>query len=549
MMIVLPLHRHFLLMKKTTLITLCMLAFGWNAFAQKTIESKITDVTVFLAGAQVTHTADVNLKAGENQFRLSDLTLYLDPNSVQVEGNSNFTILSVRHQVNYETNSSSNPRIKAIQDSINDFNFKQREVQALKNVIAQERALLEANRSLKGSDAVLMTEDLEEMVNFYRDRFKAMEYKNLELMDQERENNEVLSRLQNKLSALNQRINTNPSEVLITVMAQKETKATLKVNYFAQNAGWVPAYDLRAEEINGPIDFSYRARVYQSTGNDWNDVNLTLSTGNPAIGGQIPYLNPWYVYLYDPRPVSIQVRGKAAEMAPSVAYSESLGTMDATGYNDYKTAASYTTIQNSGVSTSFKISIPYDIPSDNQMYDVTMQHELLKAEYAYVTVPKLESDAFLRANVIDWMQYSLLPGESNIYFKGTFVGKGYIDPALANDTLSLSLGRDKSIQVKRDQIKDYCKTSLFGGKQKTSKAYEISVTNTKKQAITIEIQDQLPISQTEEISVEVEELSGGSHDAQTGKVIWKMTVQPGETVKKQLRFNVTYPRKKLVSNL
>jgi uncharacterized protein (TIGR02231 family) len=548
MMIALHLQRHFSLMKKTTLITLCMLAFGWNAFAQKTIESKITDVTVFLAGAQVSHVADVQLKAGENQFRLSDLTLNLDPNSVQVEGNANFTILSVRHQVNYETNSSSNPRIKAIQDSLNDLGFKQREIQALKNVLAQERALLEANRSLKGADAVLMTEDLEEMVNFYRDRFKSLEYKNLELIDQERENNESLSRLQNKLNALNQRVNSNPSEVLITVMAQKETKATLKLSYFAQNAGWVPAYDLRAEEINGPIDFSYRARVYQSTGNDWNDVNLTLSTGNPAIGGQIPNLNPWYVYLYDPRPVNVQYRDQMELMAPAPSY-KSMEEIQVTGYNDNRTAASYTTIQNSGVSTSFKISIPYDIPSDNQMYDVTMQHELLKAEYAYVTVPKLEGDAFLRANVIDWMQYSLLPGESNIYFKGTFVGKGYIDPALANDTLSLSLGRDKSIQVKRDQIKDYCKTSLFGGKQKTSKAYELSVTNTKKQAITIEIQDQLPISQTEDISVEIEELSGGSHDAQSGKIIWKLTVQPGETIKKQLKFNVTYPRKKLVSNL
>lgn len=548
MMIVLPLQRHFSLMKKTTLLTLCILAFGWSALAQKTIESKITDVTVFLAGAQVSHVADVQLKAGENQFRLNNLTLNLDPNSVQVEGNANFTILSVRHQVNYETNSSSNPRIKALQDSLGDLNFKQREIQALKNVLAQERALLEANRSLKGADAVLMTEDLEEMVNFYRDRFKSLEYKNLELMDQERENNETIARLQNKLNALNQRVNSNPSEVLITVMAQKESKTTLKLSYFAQNAGWVPAYDLRADEINGPIDFSYRARVYQSTGNDWNDVNLTLSTGNPAIGGQIPSLNPWYVYLYDPRPISVQVRGKATEMAAAPSY-QGLDEVQVTGYNDFKTAASYTTIQNSGVSTSFKISIPYDVPSDNQMYDVTMQHESLKAEYAYVTVPKMEGDAFLRANVIDWMQYSLLPGESNIYFKGTFVGKGYIDPALANDTLSLSLGRDKSIQVKREQIKDYCKTSLFGGKQKTSKAYEISVTNTKKQAITIEIQDQLPISQTEDISVEMEELSGGVHDAQSGKVIWKLTVQPGETIKKQLKFSVTYPRKKLVSNL
>lgn len=516
--------------------------------AQKTIETRISDVTVFLAGAQVTHNGEITLKAGENIFRIDDLTAYLDPNSVQVEGNTDYTILSVRHQVNYETNNTSNPKIKSILDSLEDFRFKQSEIQSMKNVYAQERALLEANRNIKGADAVLLREDLEEMANFYRERFKGIEYKLLELGDQEKNNNEVINRLQNKLNALNARVNTNPSEVLVTVMARKEGKANLKLTYFAQNAGWVPTYDLRADEINGPIDFSYRAKVYQSTGNDWNDVNLTLSTGNPAIGGQIPNLNPWYIYMYNPQPVSIYAR-KDMAYAPAAAADNYDKMEESVAYNAYETAASYTTIQNSGVSTEFKISIPYDIPSDNQQYDVTMQHESLKAEYAYVTIPKMDNDAFLRANVIDWMQYSLLPGESNIYFKGTFVGKGYIDPALANDTLSLSLGRDKSINVKREQIKDYCKTSLFGGKQKTSKAYEITITNTKKQAITIEIQDQLPISQNGDVTVEKEELSGGTYDETTGLVTWKLTLQPGETVKKQLKFNVTYPKKKYIANL
>ncbi|MEN9348234.1 MAG: hypothetical protein RLZZ77_1745 [Bacteroidota bacterium] len=534
-----------------TIALVFMLAASLVFQAQKTIETRISDVTVFLAGAQVTHNGEVTLKAGENIFRIDDLTAYLDPNSVQVEGNSDYTILSVRHQVNYETNNTSNPRIKAILDSLEDFRFKQSEIQSMKNVYAQERALLEANRNIKGADAVLVMEDLEEMANFFRERFKSIEYKLLELGDQEKKNNDVLNRLQNKLNALNARISTNPSEVLVTVIARKEGKSNLKLTYFAQNAGWVPSYDLRAEEINGPIDFSYRAKVYQSTGNDWNDVNLTLSTGNPAIGGQIPNLNPWYIYLYDPQPMSIYSR---KDYAPAAAPAYSMGESDkiqadAEVYNGFQTAASYTTIQNAGVSTEFKISVPYDIPSDNQQYDVTMQHESLKAEYAYVTIPKMDNDAFLRANVIDWMQYSLLPGESNIYFKGTFVGKGYIDPALANDTLSLSLGRDKSINVKREQIKDFCKTSLFGSKQKTSKAYQISVTNTKKQAITIEIKDQLPISQNGDVTVETEELSGGTYDAATGLVTWKLTIQPGETVKKDLKFNVTYPKKKYIANL
>jgi uncharacterized protein (TIGR02231 family) len=317
----------------------------------------------------------------------------------------------------------------------------------------------------------------------------------------------------------------------------------------ANQAGWYPVYDLRADDINTPIEFNYRAKVFQSTGTDWNKVNLTISTGNPTVGGQIPDLYPWYVYIYNPqptpRPRPAAANDKRAEAPVSMA---GVSAMEQDmGYAE--TTANYTTVQSNAVNMEFKIGIPYDIPSDNQQYDVTLQSDNLKADYRYVTIPKLDNDAFLRAQVTDWMQYALLPGESNIYFRGTFVGKGYIDPAQANDTLNLSLGRDRSIQVKREQIKDYCKTTSMGGKQETTKAYEITVINTKKQAISLEIMDQIPISQSGEVEVEVEELSGGVYDDKTGKVTWKTSIQPGQSVKYQLRFSVKYPKKKLIGNL
>jgi uncharacterized protein (TIGR02231 family) len=355
---------------------------------------------------------------------------------------------------------------------------------------------------------------------------------------------------------MNARRGQNPSEVLITVQSQKEAKSGIRFTYFAQNAGWVPVYDLRAEDINSPIQFSYRAKVMQSTGTDWEDVNLTISTGNPNVGGQAPMLTPWYVNIYEPILMdsygNSRKRGEAnyayeMNVTPSVANGSFYDKAEEA--DGYTTMANFTTIQSNTVSTEFKISMPYDIPSDNQQYDVLMQQETVTAKYNYITIPKLDNDAFLRAQLTDWMQYSLLPGESNIYFRGTFVGKGYIDPALANDTLTISLGRDRAISIKRDQIKDFCKTSTLGSKQKTTKAYEITITNTKKQAIELVIEDQVPISQNGEIEVEIEEISGGTYDATTGKITWTLTVEPGATVKKQLRFNAKYPKKKYISGL
>jgi uncharacterized protein (TIGR02231 family) len=288
--------------------------------------------------------------------------------------------------------------------------------------------------------------------------------------------------------------------------------------------------------------------VYQSTGTDWKNVNLTVSTGNPTVGGEIPQLYPWY--LYEQQAIYQEVAIRAGrqpmitnETPPVAAYD------DMQSLQKGKTSADYVTVQNNTVNTEFKIAIPYTIPSDNVQYDVAMKTETLKATYAYITVPKLDNDAFLKARITDWAQYSLLPGESNIYFKGTFVGKGYIDPAQANDTLDLSLGRDRGIAVERTMLKDYCKSNLLGNKKTTSKAYEISVQNNKRQSIELIIEDQIPVSQSGEITVDIEETSGAMYDNTTGKLTWKAVVQPGEIMKKQLRFTVSYPKKVVVAGL
>ncbi len=522
--------------------------------AAKSIDAKITDVTVFMSGAQVTHSGSISLKEGENSFKLTDLTLYLDPNSVQVEGTSAYTILSVRYEVNYLIDQSSNPTIKGIMDSIEDLQFRQKEIGAMRDVYNDEINLIRSNNNIKGQNAVLVPEDLVEMADLFRSRLKEIRLKQLELSEQEKEATDNINRLQNRLNSINARKGTNPSEIYVNVIANKTGNAPIKISYLAQSAGWYPVYDLRAEDINSPIEFAYRAKVFQSTGNDWERVNLTISTGNPNIGGQVPSLYPWYLNIYQP---IVYDKIESRQRKPAVAYDAAAAPAAAEGayfkgeMDDEKsyTAANYTTIQNNTVNTEFKISIPYDIPSDNQQYDVVMQKQSLKSEYAYVSIPKLDNDAFLRAQLTDWSQYSLLPGESNIYFNGTFVGKGFIDPALANDTLNLSLGRDKAINIKRDQIKDYCKTSFFGNKQQTSKAYEITVQNNKKVAVNLVIEDQIPISQNEEVEVEREELSGATIDETTGKLTWKVTLAPGETIKKQIRFNVKYPKKKYVSGL
>ena len=201
------------------------------------------------------------------------------------------------------------------------------------------------------------------------------------------------------------------------------------------------------------------------------------------------------------------------------------------------------------VNTEFKIGIPYSVPSDNKKYDVELMRPSLNADYRYFAAPRSDKDAFLLARVTNWAQYNLMPGESNIYYQGTFVGKAFIDPAINQDTLQLSLGRDKAVVLSREEIKDFCKNSVLGSKKTTSKGYSIKVTNNKSKAITIQVRDQIPLSNNGDLTVEVDELSGGQLNSINGLVDWELKLSPGETREIILRYTVKYPKKKVINNL
>lgn len=525
----------------------------WGQKNEKTISSKIEEVVVFTAGAQVTHVGQVSLKVGENIIRIKGLPASIDPQSIQVKGNSAYTIMSIKHQVVYGDELMS-PRVKELRDSLEEMQFKLAEIQMQRDIINQERTLLVNNYSIKGANSVITAEDITEVADMVKERLKINGYKGIELNSKESKVQETIAAIQNRLAVLQSNSNNNPSVIDLVLLSKNETRSEIKFQYFVANAGWVPSYDLRADDVSSPIDFSYKARVYQSTGLDWEDVKLTISTGNPSVSGQLPVLNPWWLNMYDPAAMAYRSGRKLkaeayAPAAPSKQLEMSVAMDDNNGasYNEYKTSASYTQVNNNAVNTEFSISIPYDIPSDNDGVEVVMQHDAVKADYRYVAVPKQDPSAYLMAFMTNWAQYGLLPGESNIYFRGTFVGQGYIDPAMANDTLMLNMGRDMSVVVKRDMVKDFCKNGTWAGKKWVTKAYEITVKNQKTVPIKIEIVDQLPKSNNSELEIVTEEISGAKLNEETGELRWLMDLTPNQIEKKTIRFTVKYPRKMMVN--
>jgi uncharacterized protein (TIGR02231 family) len=364
----------------------------------------------------------------------------------------------------------------------------------------------------------------------------------------EKQLNNLRDREKRLTQQLNEQSSRNQSsgEIIITVQSKSSTNIELNLSYIVSNAGWMPIYDLRAKDTKSPIALAYRANVYQNTGIDWKNVKLTLSTANPSQGGSKAELYPQYLSVYEPQPIYVQNSRAMKKEAPQAMAMEAAPMVSMA---DAGTTASLVNVQESTMSVNFEIQIPYSIPSSGNPELVDIQNHSLSADYKYSIAPKVDKDAFLVSIIRDWEKLNLLPGKANVYFEGTFVGETQINGSDVADSLVISLGRDKKIVSKREVVSEYKARKTVGSNIRETFGYKISLRNTKGEAITLTVEDQIPVSQDSRIEVELEDAKGAAFQTETGKLTWNVTLQPQESKEIIVVYNVKYPKGKQINNL
>jgi uncharacterized protein (TIGR02231 family) len=508
----------------------------------------VKEVKVYLNGAMVSRTGKSSIDAGTTKIVFENLSSTINAQSISVSGKGDFTILSVVHQLNYLASEKKTPEIKLLEDSLEILTYKMSQLQNRKSVLNEEQNMLLANKSVGGANTGVNAAELKNVSEFLRIRLTDIKDKLLAESTNEKKLKEKTDKVQQQLNTLNAKRNIPTSTIEITVSARAKANAQFDISYLVNNATWSPFYDVRSKDASSPVQLSYKANVSQSTGEDWDKVKLILSTGNPALGGNKPELSAWYLNFYYPvRVYKNMMRKSERVMEPNAPAAQD--KLEDVAVGNAKSLAEEITVNENQLSTDFEIAIPYSIPSDGKQYAVDVQNYSLNATYAYYAVPKYDKDAFLIASVTGWQEYNLLPGSANVYFEGSYVGESYIDAGTTEDTLHLSLGRDKKIVIKREQLKDFNSNQLIGGNRTKTVSFEISIRNTKKDAVQINVEDQLPISQDKDIEVKMIEISGAEFNAETGKLTWKLNLAANETVKKKLTFSVKYPKDKVINGL
>lgn len=518
----------------------------YAAEGEKPVSSKVSEVKVFLSGAQVSRTANSTITAGTSAIVFTGLAEGLDPQSIQVTGKGGYSILSVNHRINYLTESPKKKEIEELKAQIKKLEHDYNIENGVQQVWVNEEQLLLKNSAVGGQQNGLTATQLQAVNDYVRERMKAMKVGWLTQEEKKQAIHAEAEKLRQQLASMQAQAPRPTSEVVVEISSTVEVPATFTITYFVGNAGWLPAYDLRAKGVGQPIELMMKAQVSNNTGEDWNKVDLSLNSGNPTLGGVMPTLNPWMLHVYQQRQLQeIAIRSSRTRNAEGfLAPAPSVAMNDAVQLKEQE-AASYqwaNAITPRTTTTEYSIATPFTIPSDGKPHTVGVQTQSVAATYKHFATPKLDKDAFLYARTTGWEDLNLLPGEANVFFEGTFVGQSYLQLDQPKDTLDISLGRDKGVVVERVKRKTTNEKAIVGGKRTITVGWDLTVRNTKGTAVDLEVRDQYPLSPQSEIEAKLTDKGGATVDEQKGLLTWNQRIEPKATKKLGFAYEVKHPK-------
>jgi uncharacterized protein (TIGR02231 family) len=508
---------------------------------EKKVNSMVSAVTVFASQAQVTRVAKVSGEAGVFNIVFEQLSPYINMNSLEAKTDANLTILSVSNRNDYLNKDEKPADIIVLEDSLNKIQSELEDFKADKESIVLQKDLMLANKNVGSNQVGVKADELDDLMELYKKKLDDFKLNWFRLTRLEDKYNKAKFSIEQQLAAYNNGKLTLNNEVILTVKAENNFQnAQVKLTYLVGNVSWSPYYDIRVKDNKSNVQFFLKANIYQSTGEDWNNVKLKLTTANPAEGGVKPELQTnWLGYQ--------NYRNDGLKEVVIRSKSMLIDADNPTQGYGVNSSASMPNIRKSFsqnmFNTEFETNIAYSIPSDNQNHQVDLTSFAQSAIYGYSVVPKLNKEVFVTAQVLANDLINQISGEANVYYDGTFTGKTLISPT-ANDTLLLTLGKDKRIQVERKKLKEFCSNSFFGGTKTESITWEITIKNTRKDAVILTIEDQIPVSTDKEIEVKLTDKGNANLDEATGKLTWKLDLAPEKSQIIKFSFEVKHPKDK-----
>ena len=506
-----------------------------NSDTIKTLDTRISEVTVYTDRARVTRRGTVALTGNETELAIASIPATLETESVRATGSGTVAVrlLGVRTETVFSSEPVGDHRTAELTQQIQELETQKR---AINDKITARKIQLQFIQGLSEKSVGSFSSSIAkqqiglnetgELLNFLGTNY--LKYVSA-IAQHERQQQELDNQIQALQQQLRQVQTPNCQQtfnIIVAIEPSGSGNFELEVSYVVTQAYWTPLYDFRVNTTTNQINLNYLAEVNQNTGEDWTGIALTLSTAKPGLGTLPPKLEPWYIDIV--RPKSTQ-NIEFAMMAMPIERSSAPASAPAPDPARARIAAQTATaeVSREGGTVSFQVGGNTNIPSDGTPHKVTIFSDNYPFKPKYIAVPRLVSFAYLQAVVVNPLTgATLLPGKANIFRDNTFVGTIQLDNISPGAEFKLNLGIDEGLKIDRELVERQVDKKLIGNQRRTSYAYRLNVTNLQQVQVHLTLREQLPVSRNEQIKVRSTLTNPKIVVGEMGILEWIMSLPP-----------------------
>lgn len=552
-------------MKRIIVILALVFSFTLNSFAQEDIPSysgKINQVKVFLQQAQIEKTVSFPLKQGNNEIILTGNSQYMQTQSLQFTSINDFIITDFTPFIQYvqptqpseeKLSNEKKLKLKILRDSLEILSNQNSDSYTLTSILSREKQVLDNMKIISQPQSIDSIPKIKDGLSYYRDKM-------MEISKMLQKENAIVSKRSIRINEINNQINIilqgaennfqprNEYYIRLNIYSEKNIPMSkLSYTYNVGGVYWQPFYDVKFTKPSDPASFVLKAQLTQQTGEDWNDVKLIFSTEQPNNGRVLGNLYPYYL---QPQQQHARAYRKQTNNVESLAAKVSGVSEDAAEYAvPMANATKYsemTVSQLTMLGKEYEVGMKHTIISDGKEKIIALETKSTKADYKHYTIPKIEKAAYISALMPQWEDLELMDASGKIYLENNYINDTYISSSNTEDTLNLSIGQDKRVAVDRKVAKTKPeKTGLLSNTIETIVTITLSIKNNNQTPIDINVVDQIPLSNQENIKITAGDLSKAQYDEKTGKLTWDFSLKALE--QKTITFNYTVRQPKGVN--
>jgi uncharacterized protein (TIGR02231 family) len=510
--------------------------------SRKTLDTQICSVTVYTDQALVIRRGLVTLTGQEKELTIA-LPASMQTESVRASGKGAILVklLGVSTERLYTTEPVVE-RVAGLNRQIEQLETQKRSIQSKSQAVKLQRSYVQSlsEKSVERlARQAVNLDDTSQLLHFIGEQYSQLSDAIASSEEQIVELDKQLIALRKQLQQLN---NPKPKEIfgiIVGIEPQGAGDFELELSYIVNRASWTPLYDLRVSN-NNTINLSYLAEVQQSSGEDWQNVALTLSTAKPGLGTLPPKLQPWYIDA--PPSTQFAARRRTMSLAEDD-FNETMMVGAAPAPAALIEAQNVeTAISNEGGVVTFQVGGGNNIPSDGSPHKITIFNDNYPCQLQYIAMPRLVSFAYLQAKVTNSPTgKTLLPGNANIFRDNMFVGTTQLENIAPNQEFELNLGIDEGLKIERDLVERQVDKKLLGSQRRVTYAYRLKVTNLLERTANLKITEQLPVSRNEQIKVRLNRSNPQIQLGEMGVLEWAIALSPQSQQELSYQFTVEHP--------